>query len=338
MIESSPVPTPNLPSIYSASRALFGSRLDQVEDLIRESFSSPYGQIDEAARYLAASGGKRLRPLLVLLSSQLLDYRGEDDITMAAVFEIIHTATLVHDDIIDEAVTRRGRASANRVFGNSFTVLLGDFFFARAMVMAVRTKNLRLLELLAEASELMIEGEMLSDRLRGKAEVTQSQHLEIVERKTARLFSACCRSAAVLARPEDAGLENRLARFGLSLGIAFQLVDDLLDLVGDEATVGKPVASDLREGRLTLPWIDLLEHGSDEDRQGVLAVLREGSFEHISFRRLRGSLEKLGCIERTRRLAADHALLAREALAGFPDSPARQLLLELPGAILCRDR
>ena len=325
------------PPLLAAALALVGPKLGEVDEEIQRNLSSPFGPIDEAGRYLAVSGGKRLRPLLVLLSSGLLGYRGGDDVLLGAVFEMIHTASLVHDDIIDEAVTRRGRATANRVFGNPFTVLLGDYLYLRSMNMALRAQKLRLIEILAEATERMIEGEMLGDRLRGRADVTEAQHLSIVERKTAWLFSGCCKVAAVLAG-QDRETEDRLAEYGMSLGLAVQLVDDLLDLTGDEATVGKPVASDLREGRLTLPWIDLLERGSDDDRQGVMAVLREGSFENISFRRLRAALDKNGCLERTRALAKQNAERATELMAGFPANPYRDVLIELPSSILSRDR
>jgi octaprenyl-diphosphate synthase len=216
-------------------------------------------------------------------------------------------------------------------------VLLGDYLYIRSMNMALRARRLRLIEILAEATERMIEGEMLGDRLRGRSDVTREQHLEIVERKTAWLFSGCCRVAAVLAgAPPE--IEEQMAGYGMSLGNAFQLVDDLLDLTADEATVGKPVASDLREGRLTLPWIELMARGTDEDREGVLTVLRDGSFENISFRRLRASLEKHGCLEDTRARAAAEAERARALMATFPDSRWREILLGIPESILNRDR
>ena len=337
MTDGATQPAPSQSSAIAAGLALVGDKLVAVEAEIRRNLTSPYGPIDEAGRYLATSGGKRLRPMLVLLSAGLLGYRGQDDVLLGAVTEVIHTATLVHDDIIDDAVTRRGRTTTNRVFGNPFTVLLGDYLYIRSMNMALRAGQLRLIEILAEATERMLEGEILAERLRGRSDLTPAQHMEIVERKTAWLISACCRLAAVLSAA-NLDVESRLAQFGMSLGIAFQLVDDLLDLTADEATIGKPVASDLREGRLTLPWIDLLERGDDDDRQGVLAVLREGSFESISFRRLRMSLEKHGCLDRTRELAAAHAERARQLMLTFPPGPHRSVLLELPTAVLTREK
>ena len=321
----------------SAAVELVAPKMALVEEEIQAHMRSRFGPINEAGQYLSETAGKRLRPLLVLLSAALAGYEGPDDVLLGAVFETVHTASLVHDDIVDEAVVRRGRAAANRVFGNSFAVLFGDFLYIRSVNMALRTKNMRLLEILAEATERMIEGELLGDRLRGRADVTREQHLEIVERKTAALFSGACRVGAIIADAPPA-VEDGLARFGLGLGMAFQLVDDLLDIVGNEATVGKPVASDLREGRLTLPWIDLLRCGSAEDRGAVLQVLKDGGFEKVSFRRLRAALEKNGCLEGTRLLAEEHAAAAIAALDGLPDGPHRDALRRLPDALLVRRR
>jgi octaprenyl-diphosphate synthase len=316
---------------------LVGDKLARVEAEILRNLRSELGPIEGAGRYVGQAGGKRIRPALVLLTAELLGYRGEDDVLLGAVFEFIHTATLVHDDIIDEAKTRRGRAAVNQVFGNQFTVLFGDYLYIRSMNMALRARKLRLIDILAEATERMIEGEILAADLRGRSDVSRQQHLAIVERKTAWLFSACCRSAAVLAGA-DPRTEEDLARFGLSLGVAFQLVDDLLDLSGDEQTLGKPAASDLREGRLTLPWIDLLHKGNDQERQMVRTVLEDGSFDRAPFAPLRAALERHGCIESTRRLAEEHAATARRAIEKFPPSPYKNVLLDLPATILFRHR
>ncbi len=325
------------PALLAAVWPLVRGKLAEVEEEIRANLRSPWGPIDRAGNYLAEAGGKRIRPILVLLTSGLLGYRGRDDVLVGAVFELIHTATLVHDDIIDEAETRRGRPAANRVFGNEFTVLLGDYLYIRSMNMVLRAGKLRLIEILAEATERMIEGEMLAHDLRGSTEVTAEQHLAIVERKTAWLFSGCCRAAAVLAGV-DRETEDALARYGMSLGVAFQLADDLLDLVASEETLGKPVAADLREGRLTLPWIDLWERGSDRDREEIRAVVEEGRFRPGSWLRLRRALEENGCIDRCRELARQRALEAREIIRGFPRGAYRAVLEELPRTVIDRDR
>ncbi|MDH3283300.1 MAG: polyprenyl synthetase family protein [Acidobacteriota bacterium] len=329
----SSAPVPGLAAIH----ALIGRKLREVELEIEENLSSDFEPIDDAGRYLASSGGKRLRPALVLLTSGLLGYRGPHDVLLGAVFEFIHTATLVHDDIIDDAPVRRGRPSANRVYGSPFTVLLGDYLYIRSMNMALRARKLRLIDILAEATERMIEGEILAQHLRGRAEVTPEQHMAIVERKTAWLFSGCCRAATVLAggSPQD---EHDLAAYGMALGTAFQLVDDLLDLTSDEATIGKPVCSDLREGRLTLPLIELMHRGTPEERAGVARVLDDGAFDRFSFERLLRALNEHGCLARTRRLAEEHAEKARRLVRRFPPGPYRELLLELPDTVLSRHR
>ncbi len=325
------------PALLAAVWPLVRGKLREVEEEIRANLRSPWGPIDRAGAYLAEAGGKRIRPILVLLAAGLLGYRGRDDVLLGAVFELIHTATLVHDDIIDEAETRRGRPAANRVFGNEFTVLLGDYLYIRSMNMALRAGKLRLIEILAEATERMIEGEMLAHDLRGSTAVTAEQHLAIVERKTAWLFSGCCRAAAVLAgagRDE----EEALARYGMNLGIAFQLADDLLDLVASEEAIGKPVAADLREGRLTLPWIDLWERGSDRDRDEIRAVVRDGRFRPGAWLRLRRALAENGCLDRCRELARRRAREAREIIRSFPPDPFRAVLEELPATAIERDR
>ncbi|RMG48488.1 MAG: polyprenyl synthetase family protein [Acidobacteria bacterium] len=316
---------------------MIGPKLAAVERELARNLESEFEPISAAGRYLQEGGGKRVRPTLVLLVSGLLGYRGDHDVLLGAVFEFIHTATLVHDDIIDEADTRRGRPSLNRVRGNHFTVLMGDFLYIRSMNMALRARKLRLIDILSEATEKMIEGEILAHHLRGRPDVSAEQHMAIIERKTAWLFSACCRAAAVLAGA-DPTTEERLARFGMELGIAFQIADDLLDLTGDEAVLGKPAASDLREGRLTLPLIDLLECGSPEERRGVLAVLEDGGFERCAWAVLRAALERRGCLERARALAERHASRARAALGSFPPGTFRDALLSLPDLLVNRER
>ncbi|GAB4224963.1 MAG: polyprenyl synthetase family protein [Acidobacteriota bacterium] len=336
-----PAPTPQ-PSLAAVSGmedllALVGPKLALVEQTLRRNLGSRYPSIAELGTYVNETGGKRIRPILVLLSSGMLGYRGELDVLMGAVFEFIHTATLVHDDIIDEADTRRGRPSTNRVFGNERTVLFGDFLYIRSMNMALEAGDIRLIGILAEATERMIEGEIVASHLRGRPDVTAEQHLEIVERKTAWLFSACCRVAAVLAGGE-ADAEERLFRYGMALGTAFQLVDDLLDLTADEQTLGKPVASDLREGRMTLPWIDLYRDAGDGERALIEAVVRGEDVDPEAFARLHRALETRGCLDRTLRLAERHATTARRLAAGFPDSPYRRWLERFPELILRRDR
>lgn len=316
---------------------MVGDKLVLVEEEIHRNFRSPLEPVDEAGRYLIGSGGKRLRPALVLLTSGMLGFDHPDAVLLGAALEIIHTASLVHDDIIDGADLRRGQASANRVFGNQFTVLLGDYLYIRSMNMALRTGKLRIIDILAQATERMIEGEMLGHRLCRREDVSREQHLAIVERKTAWLFSACCQAPAVLAGADETA-EQKLRDYGYALGIAFQLIDDLLDLTGDQSTVGKPVASDLCEGRMTLPWIDLMECGSAEEQRLVRSALSTGRFEDGALPFLRRALDDRGCLARTRTLAAEHAARAHDLMVSFPAGPFKALLRDLPEAILQRDR
>lgn len=327
---------PSAPASGGTLSALVGAKLALVEDEIRRNLRSEFPPIDDAGRYVSEGGGKMIRPTLVLLTSGLVGYKGDLDVLMGAVFEFIHTATLVHDDIIDGAETRRGRPSANQVFGNETTVLFGDYLYIHSMNMALRAGKLRLIEILAEATERMIEGEILGSDLRGRTNVTAAQHLAIVERKTAWLFSACCRVAAVLANLDPAR-EKALADYGMSLGVAFQLVDDLLDLTADESRLGKPVASDLREGRMTLPWIDLFERGSDRERAAITRIVRGDSFSNADFDALRRALDVHRSLERTREFAVEHATRARAIVESFPASPYRDVLRVLPDLILQRD-
>ena len=333
-------PPPRVPGAAGGMEGLLdlvGDKLALVEQTLSRNLGSRYPSIAELGGYVNETGGKRIRPILVLLSSGLLGYRGDLDVLMGAVFEFIHTATLVHDDIIDEADTRRGRPSTNRVFGNERTVLFGDFLYIRSMNMALEARNIRLIDILAEATERMIEGEIVASHLRGRTDVTEQHHFEIVERKTAWLFSACCRVAAVIAGADEQ-VEQRLARYGMALGIAFQLVDDLLDLTADAETVGKPVASDLREGRMTLPWIDLYRAADREQRALIERIVRGEPFDDAALVALHRDLVARGCLARTRELAEQHAETARGLIAGFPDSRFRHWLARFPDLVLRRDR
>ena len=334
---SSPRPVRGWESALSGAFSLIGEKLIRVEETVNANLRSDIAPVDEAGQYIAESAGKRIRPALLLFCSGLLDYRGEHDVLLGAVYEFIHTATLVHDDIIDEAEVRRGRPTVNRIFGNDQTVLVGDYLYIRAVSMALEPRKLRIMDVLTETTQRMIEGEIMAHHLRGRAGVSSEEHLSIIERKTAALFEGCCRTAAILAGASTAA-EERLAVFGVNLGIAFQLVDDLLDLTADEKTLGKPVASDLREGRLTHPWIDLMASGTEQDRTDIRNVLEDQDFERVAFERLRARLENVGSLERTRRLAMEHATRAREAIETFPEGVYRSALLDVTRFVLSRDR
>jgi octaprenyl-diphosphate synthase len=317
--------------------ALVADRLADVEALFRESLGSPLRIIEEIGDFLAEGGGKRVRPTLHLLSARLCGYEGRKDVLLATVLEFIHSATLIHDDIIDEAKTRRGRPSVNRVWGNSVTVLFGDYLYAKAMEMALRAESLDVMEKLADVTLRMTEGEMLQTRYAGRIDLGEDEYFDLIERKTAELFAACCELAGTLADVDD-GRREALRRYGLNLGLAFQVVDDLLDFVGDAKTLGKPAASDLREGKVTLPLIELLASGPSRARELAVAIMESGEADTPEITELALLLERSGAIDRAHHRAREYASRATLALEIFPDSPARTALQAVPDLLHYRDR
>ncbi len=267
--------------------AINGVKAKEVFELLRddlEAVEREFGRdtvssvpaITEIGEYLRAGGGKRIRPALLLLSAKLFDYRGRGAIRLGAVVEMIHTATLVHDDIIDEARTRRGRPAANTKWGNSKCVLAGDWLYMQSFKIAVQERNFRILDVLIELTQQMVEGELLQMEKLGRL-ITLDEHFDLIQRKTACLFSTCTRLGAIVsgASAED---EEKLARYGRSLGMAFQLVDDVLDLTASEDVLGKPVASDLREGKATMAVIHALARCTPEEKALIQTVLEERAF------------------------------------------------------------
>jgi len=315
---------------------LIGDDLAKVEDFFEEQVRSDIPLIAEVGRYIRDGGGKRIRPALLLLSCRLSGYRGERAVLLAAVVEFIHTATLLHDDIIDEATVRRGRRSVNSRWGNDLTVLLGDFLYTKSMSMALSQDNLRILQLLSDVSLSMIEGEILEIQRHADLRVTADDHLDIIRRKTAALFSACLRIGAMLAEAGEAK-ERALASYGLNLGICFQMVDDLLDLTADEKVLGKPVANDLREGKLTLPAIFTLQRGGAAGLEKVRAVLADRGFARVSAQEIARLARDSGAIDEARALAERYAEAARRELQPFEPSRYREALQALPDFILARD-
>jgi octaprenyl-diphosphate synthase len=316
---------------------LVEDKIAAVEETFLRSLRSDVSIIDEAGRYIYDGGGKRVRPLLLLLCAQMTGYRGDRDILYGSVFELIHTATLAHDDVIDEAKVRRGRASLNSRFNNSLTVLLGDYLYIKSMSVALLGNDLAFLNLLADITLKMIEGEIIQSRCRGAIDVTVDEHLDIIRRKTAYLFSGCARAAGMLAELEPERIDA-LDRYGQNLGMEFQLIDDLLDFTADEKTLGKPIGNDLKEGRLTLPLLYLLESGDEQARRTIGAILESGEFDPDHRAEILRMLRHHGCLERARNTAGRYAEAATRALDGFEDSPARRALLALPDTLLARNR
>ncbi len=320
---------------------LISDKLARVEEELLLHFRSPIPTIDRIGAYLAQGGGKRIRPALLLLSAKLLDYDdrgGDKDVRYAAVIEFLHTATLVHDDIIDEARLRRGRTSANARWGNNLTVLFGDYLYTMSMGIALDEGDLTILKVLSDTTLSMIEGEIIGIEKEGAIHLTRDEALEINRRKTADLFSAACRLPAHFAPRGDLVAAERLGEYGRCLGMAFQLIDDLLDYTGSEAEVGKPVLNDLREGKLTMPLLLALPRATAAERDMVSAVLRERDFKSVQTADILSIVERYDGILETRALARDYAGAARVSLGGFPDSEAKNGLLLATESVIDRIR
>ncbi|HEY6290381.1 MAG TPA: polyprenyl synthetase family protein [Terriglobia bacterium] len=309
--------------------------LVKVEEEISRQTVSSVQPITEIGQYLQDGGGKRLRPMLVLLASKLCGYRGPAAIRLGAVVEMIHTATLVHDDIIDEAETRRGRPSTNSRWGNHKSVLTGDWLYMQAFNIAVAERNFAILDLLISLTQLMVEGEMLQLTFANRLDVREDNYFDLIYRKTAALFAACLRLGALVGHQDD-DVEARLGSCGLNLGLAFQLIDDVLDFSSSEERLGKPVGNDLREGKLTLPLIYLLPRCRPEEKEKVSQVLADGGFERVSLAEIQALVERYGTLEATRAKARELARRAAQEIERFPASPYKDALGSLTEFIVER--
>jgi octaprenyl-diphosphate synthase len=285
---------------------------------------------------LRAGGGKRIRPALLLLSAKLFGYKGTGAVRLASVVEIIHTATLVHDDIIDDAELRRGRPAANTQWGNSKCVLAGDWLYMQAFRNAVQERNFHILDVLIELTQQMVEGELLQMEKLGKL-ISEQEYLDLIYRKTACLFSVCMRVGGILAgaTPEQ---EERLGQYGRDLGMAFQIVDDVLDLTASESVLGKPVASDLREGKATMAVIHALERCTPAERKQIETVLRDRAFNGVTHADILTILNRYNSLEYASKEAARHAESARKAICIFPDSEIKRALLWAPDYVVAREK
>jgi octaprenyl-diphosphate synthase len=292
--------------------------------------------ITEIGEYLREGGGKRLRPALLLLAAKLFNYKGTGAVRLGAVVEIIHTATLVHDDIIDEAQTRRGRPAANTRWGNSKCVLAGDWLYMQSFKIAVQERNFRVLDALIELTQQMVEGELLQMEKLGKL-ISLDEHFDLIFRKTACLFSVCMRLGAILgqATPEQ---EEAAGAYGRNLGMAFQIVDDVLDLTASESVLGKPVASDLREGKVTMAVIHALERCTSEEREKIATVLRDRAFNGVTHADVLAILIRYGALEAANARAAEYAEAARKSICTFPDSEIKRALLWAPEFVVAREK
>ena len=293
--------------------------------MIAEQLRSDVALVNQIAQYIVSAGGKRIRPRLVLLFAEALGYQGQFHYTLAATVEFIHTATLLHDDVVDESSLRRGRQTANAVFGNAASVLVGDFLYSRAFQMMVSVRNLRILEVLADATNVIAEGEVLQLMNMHDPDLAIDEYLRVIRSKTAKLFEASARLGAILAAA-DASTEDACALYGRALGTAFQLVDDLLDYDGDTRELGKNVGDDLREGKPTLPLLVALARGEAQEKALIRHAIEHGETARLA--EIVAVVRRTGALEVARDVARTEAEEARRCLQLLPPSPSRDALLE----------
>jgi octaprenyl-diphosphate synthase len=310
--------------------------LEEIERALLENLQPQLEVVSAVAGHILFSGGKRLRPLLMVLSARACGYRGDYDKTFSTIFEYLHVATLLHDDLVDDASLRRGKLVAHTLWDNSTAVLVGDFLLARALSIAARTRLPRVISVIAEITENMSQGEIHQLQRKGDLGLSESEYLEVIRRKTAVLFQGACRVSALIAHA-DSAREEALADYGYQLGMAFQIADDLLDYTQDTTTLGKAPGADLREGKLTLPVIHALKEASAADRTLMESIIRNPEFTLEEFRELVGLLEKYGGLAYARSMAHERVDAAKSALSIFAASETRDILLGLADYSLSRE-
>ena len=311
--------------------------LKRVEEEIELESSGSVAAVGAISSHMYAAGGKRLRPTLLLLAARLVGDVTTEAIRLAAVMEMVHTATLIHDDVIDMADKRRGRPSANALWGNQVSVLAGDWLYMQAFQIALRMRHFEILDILHQLTQMMVEGELLQLERIGKHDITEADYMELVDRKTATLFSTCTRLGALIgqASPEDV---TRMGEFGWNLGMAFQLTDDILDFTSRENILGKPVGNDLQEGKVTLPLIYALADANRDEARAVETVMKDGNYQRVPFSRVLDILEHHKGVDRARERAQTFSRRAREIMASFPDTPYRRAMLTITDLVTDRDR
>ncbi len=307
--------------------------MEEVDHVISKRLSSDVPLVGEVAKYIISAGGKRIRPALLLLFSGALSYSESKKYEMAAVVEFIHTATLLHDDVVDDSTLRRGRATANVSFGNPASVLVGDFLYSRAFQMMVDCDNMRIMQILANATNVIAEGEVQQLMNMHDASLTQDGYLEVIRSKTAKLFEASARIPAILVG-ESSQIENACAEFGLALGTAFQVIDDVLDYEGESTVLGKNLGDDLREGKTTLPLIFAMQKGSLEERTLIQNAIEQN--EEVELAPILNILQKTGAMQATREVAHQQALLAIQSIESLKNSVYKDVLIQLASQLLLR--
>jgi octaprenyl-diphosphate synthase len=325
--------SPDISQIFEPIR----DDLEQVDREFGRHVQSQVDLIPKIGKYIQTSGGKRMRPAVLLMAARLSGYTGERSILYAAVVEFIHTATLVHDDIIDDSDLRRGRLAVHSRWGNDITVLLGDYLYIKSMALALTHDTLDIVRLLCDVTLRMIEGELYQLTKNGDADITEDEHFDIIRRKTAYLFGGCAEIGGMLGKV-GSEREAALRDYGFNLGIAFQIVDDLLDVTGDATALGKPVGGDLREGKMTLPLIHLLQQNEELGGRIVRDIISSKTVVPGQWEELLRALKDHRSIDYAYRRATEFAERAKKPLYAFPPSPEREALLALPDYILSRDR
>lgn len=322
------------PDDFTRVRELAAGDMQRVDTLIRTRLASDVVLINQIAEHIIAGGGKRLRPMLHVLAAGAAGYAGDKHIKLAAIVEFIHTSTLLHDDVVDESDLRRGRKTANALWGNAASVLVGDFLYSRSFQLMVELDDMRIMRILADTTNTIAEGEVLQLLNIGNADVDEAAYLAVIERKTAVLFAAATELGGLLGGlPQEQ--VTALRRYGMELGYAFQIADDLLDYVSDAGTLGKNIGDDLAEGKPTLPLIYALQSASAEQAQSLRHAIEHGGLDSLD--RIIASIRDSGALERTRARAEQHARAARAALDALPASAHRDALLALADYSVARN-
>lgn len=300
--------------------------MQRVNRVIEHHLSSDVVLINQLSQHIIHSGGKRLRPMLVMLASQACGYEGEDDALLAAIIEFIHTATLLHDDVVDESDMRRGQQTASNIWGNEAAVLVGDYLYSRAFQMMVIVRSLPIMDLMANTTNTIAQGEVMQLLNIHEPDTTEQKYYDVIYSKTACLFEAACQIAAFIT-DSDESIKQALGTFGKHLGIAFQLVDDALDYEADSEELGKNVGDDLAEGKPTLPLIYAMQHGDEQQAQMIRNAIEQGGLEHI--KEITATIQQTGALAYTHQKAIEHAETAKQAIQQLADSPAKNALLFL---------
>lgn len=314
------------PTPIDAIQSCILADIDAVNVVIQKSLHSDVVLVNQVAHYIINSGGKRLRPMLVLLSAGLFGKIRAEHHQLAAVIEFIHTATLLHDDVVDESSKRRGQNTANALFGNAASVLVGDFVYSRAFQMMVAVKNTRVMEVLSNATNVIAEGEVLQLLNVHNAEITDEAYLQVIQYKTAKLFEAATQLGAILSSA-SASDEEALSKYGMHVGTAFQLIDDVLDLSGNANEIGKNLGDDLNEGKPTLPLLYAMQHGTSAEAEIIKRAIKHGGLDDLSI--ILNVVERTGALTHVRKVAATESELACTSIAHFIDSPYKQAMLSL---------